>query len=458
MTDVGTELWECLQALHAVAHELERATKVPLPEPKMHLAHLQETAASLGDARLSKSLRCPEEYVQKWKLFLNNEIHSLERRVIRYLCWHPDIATSQKFQYYLDRDSVFLEARSLQGLIRSCHSRWSAEFADSQVVTRVRDRLQRYQGSNRVLLFWKDNINLILGRKGAEEFSAKMVLTAEEIKAHCESWKIADEASAYVQAGVSHATKLCRDQMDRIPSLREYLFTSLLSWSGWPANMFKHEVSKVILHPATTQDVNVRELVRAFVLNDARLGDPRLTRNKLNWVGMGDAKSQVIEWLSQYDIVFFFESVLPKGKDPHGRKDFWLRYVSRVVRSRPLLTRDDKFRVRANLKPKDWELLNFGSMLDPNTSAFLLDFGRIIAIEFSAYGNACYLYEKSEFDKVVPDFWSTNAFQSYRLKQRKLSFIKIDHKKPRYASYGGGWEEEIAHILARRDIRPGGRT
>ena len=127
------------------------------------------------------------------------------------------------------------------------------------------------------------------------------------------------------------------------------------------------------------------------------------------------------------------------------------------MRSRPLLNWKDKSRLRANLNPKEWELLNFGSMLDPNTSAFLLDFGRVIAVEFSGYGNACYFYERSEFDSMVPDFWSANVFQSYTLKQRKRKFVKVDHKKPRHASYGGGWEEQTAQNLAKRDIRPGGQ-
>ena len=41
---------------------------------------------------------------------------------------------------------------------------------------------------------------------------------------------------------------------------------------------------------------------------------------------------------------------------------------------------------------------------------FILDFGPILAIEFSAVGNACYLYEKKSAAEIVPDIWTTLPF------------------------------------------------
>src|SRR5262249_35777606 len=155
-----------------------------------------------------------------------------------------------------------------------------------------------------------------------------------------------------------------------------YLFAELLSWNGWPANLFKLEVSQTILHPATIQSTDVQECVRRFVLDDVRLGDPRrANENRLNWVGISEAERRVIEWLSQLDIIFFFESVLPKGEDPQGRKEFWLQYVPAIKKSRPLLCRVDKERLQRDLKEKGLKLTYFGSMDEWSTaSAFLLDF------------------------------------------------------------------------------------
>ena len=47
-----------------------------------------------------------------------------------------------------------------------------------------------------------------------------------------------------------------------------------------------------------------------------------------NWLGIQVARQRLLQWLSRADIHFFFEHVLPKGTDPHGRKTFWLKYVS----------------------------------------------------------------------------------------------------------------------------------
>ena len=138
----------------------------------------------------------------------------------------------------------------------------------------------------------------------------------------------------------------------------------------------------------------------------------------------------MIEWLSQLDIVFFFESVLPKGEDPQGRKEFWLRYVTSIVRSRPLLRREDKERLKRDLKEKGLELSHVGSMDEWSTaSAFLLDFGPLLAIEFSETGNACYIYRKNDVDKIIPDFWTSQLFVQRKLRRRDLPHERIVHRQ-----------------------------
>jgi hypothetical protein len=248
--------------------------------------------------------------------------------------------------------------------------------------------------------------------------------------------------------------------MDTDLEKRQYLLKELLLWRGWGGapDAFKKEVSKVILHPVTTEVADIRESVIRFVLNDSRLGDPRLPHNNLNWMGLGEAQRRIIEWLSQLDIVFFFESVLAPGNNPQGRKEFWLRYVPSIVRSRPLLSWKDKHRLQAILKQKGQELAHFGSMDDRSTaSAFLLDFGNLLAIEFSETGNACYLYRKADIDKVLPDFYSSKAFAVMQLKRNDLHHQRIVHRQRKNTGHSGGWEEETAQLLARLGIRPGQR-
>src|SRR5689334_832819 len=144
MTMATTEfdLLDGIRSLSEMAHALEREVRRPSPDLSQILKNLQATVLGLGQAKAAKSLHCPEEYVNQWKTYMQKEDARIDGRAVRYLCWEPQIATSHRFQYYLDRDRIDLNARALQGLVRCCHAQWSPEFARSQEVTRVRDRLE----------------------------------------------------------------------------------------------------------------------------------------------------------------------------------------------------------------------------------------------------------------------------------------------------------------------------
>jgi hypothetical protein len=71
----------------------------------------------------------------------------------------------------------------------------------------------------------------------------------------------------------------------------------------------------------------------------------------------------------------------------------------------------------------------------------------VVVVEFSRVGNACYLYEKPNTEKVIPDFWTQGPFTAMRLKNRLLAAEIITHRE--------GWQTTLAHLLARYGIRPG---
>jgi hypothetical protein len=154
--------------------------------------------------------------------------------------------------------------------------------------------------------------------------------------------------------------------------------------------------------------------------------------------------------------VFFFESVLPKGEDPQGRKEFWLRYVPSIKRSRPLLCRADKERLRRDLREKGLKLDHAGTMDEWSTaSAFLLDFGPVLVIEFSETGNACYIYKQKDIEKVITDFWTLQPFAQRKLRRKDLPHERIVHRQRKSPWHSGGWEDSAAQLLAKFDIRPG---
>lgn len=286
---------------------------------------------------------------------------------------------------------------------------------------------------------------MILGSRGAEDFADEMVKNLQPIKSYCDSWGI-EEPSLYVQQAMQHAALCSRERLTQDTRLSQYLLREILAWSVWPIEQFKVEVSATILHPAV-QPETFREPLIAFVLQDDRLGDPRLPRNRPNWLGVADqARRRLIEWLSRADINFFFEHCLPRGMDPHGRKPFWLRYVrSRDLVSRPLLNWEDKSRLQTILRQNREQVGHFGT-IDGATSAFLLDFGPVVVIEFSRAGNACHIYEKRVIDRVISDFWAVQPFTIHRLKQKSLCIERVVHRV--------GWQQEMISILARYGIRP----
>jgi hypothetical protein len=191
----------------------------------------------------------------------------------------------------------------------------------------------------------------------------------------------------------------------------------------------------------------LQEKLKQSLIEDPRLLDPRVPANTPNWAGVSQqAQNLLIQWLSAYDIKLFFDHVLPTRSDPHGRKSFWLRYTKRVNRSRTLLSQTDEFRWRAGAETR--RNLNYGRVqVNSDTSAFLLDFGRILVVEFSKVGNAVYVYEHRDVPDLNTDFWSSARFSISNLKQRASCVAKIVHNKK--------WQGEMRTLLAQYGIHPG---
>src|SRR5262249_14777463 len=158
-----------------------------------------------------------------------------------------------------------------------------------------------------------------------------------------------------------------------------FVCREILGWDGWPIDVLKAEATASIVHP-DTGEVKVRDPLKTMLLRHPRLGDPRLPEKRTNWLGVPrEAQQRLIEWLSRDDIVFFFDHAFPRGEDRHRRKPFWLKYVSRVAMSRPLLSQEDAARLRSHLRQQAADVGNFGNIIG-NNSAFLLDFGDVCAI------------------------------------------------------------------------------
>ena len=153
-------LFEALNGLESTFRELSRQAQ-HIYEPR--LERFQKVIASLGLTTTARPPRDTDEYLRDWQRYLDDPRQGLKQRAVRYLCWEPEVAITSNFQDCLDRDTGEPSTRMLQGLVRSCHMRWSLAFAAGPVAHRMKRRLEMYRRPHRVLARWREHSEMLLG-------------------------------------------------------------------------------------------------------------------------------------------------------------------------------------------------------------------------------------------------------------------------------------------------------
>lgn len=305
-----------------------------------------------------------------------------------------------------------------------------------------RTALLSYSKKNALLEKWKQNLVYVLNDEGPARFAKEILNSETAWDRMCPEWGIEADSefgNHVLLQCISHAVA------SRDAQPYETAIKIALPSKHWRPDSFKDSIQQMIY--ASSKFPRQIDLLKDFILEDSRLLDPRLPMNSPNWLGISEsAQDLVIQWLSAEDIQLFFDHVLPTRNDPHGRKPFWLRYKGRVKRSRPLLAALDESRWLANYATKNKR--NFGQMdYQCDTSAFLLDFGRVIVVEFSKVGNAVYVYDRREVADLNDSFWSRARFPLSRLKQKSCCIEAISHLPH--------WERKMRTLLAQYGILPG---
>lgn len=423
------------------------SSKISISSKDSLFSNLINIVSSIGQDKPAKPSPTPEEYIKLWQQYLSGSQLVLPHRAIRYLCWYSEIATSERFIKYIEVNNSTLSPQQLQGLVRSCHDLWTPHLASGYVTKYVSSLIKSYKGANRVIEKWQANLSMILGLKGDSEFGKKIFEEKNLVKAVCEKWFL-DQETQYCINAVGHAIKFCEEDLKKgNKQIGDFLIDNLISWEGWLIEGFKKQVESALLNNDITNYSLLKNKLITLILSKAKdkLGDPRLPNNSRKWLGISDvARRRLIQWLSMEDIVFFFEHVLPDSKDKHGRKDFWLKYVNVFQQTRAFLCEEDRLRLASTINRNKDKIENFGKLKGKN-SAFLLDFGSVIAVEFSKVG-AIYLYNREQFNRIIMDFWSSKEFGEGDFKQMDFNLARIPHT--------GNWEYPIRAELSRLGIRP----
>ena len=409
--------------------------------------NLTELIEKMNTVKLARKIFCPEEYLKYWFKFQKQSISEIPPRVRRFLCWEPNIGASFEYLTFLKQLNESLSANSLQGLVYARHSKWSSNNSQAQELALVRSAVMKYRGRNRLVNKWRENIDLILKPQSAK-FAAQKIFSAQKsISKFCGEWGI-NEQTAFIGETVAECAHLCFKQFADVKLKDEaddYFISEVLNWENFELNIYKAIVSQTIMTGKFLKDEKFQEKVVGHIIADDRLGDPRLPNNSQNWVGIEiESRTRILQLLSRADIVFFFDQVMIGYDDRHGRKNFWLRYISSLKQSRPLLNGSDKLRLNSTLRRQGKKMLHFGETRGQQ-SAFLLDFGSILVIEFNGVG-ACYIYEETSRKRLFHDIYTNEAFTDGKLKQPYYAAERVSHR--------GDWQWRLSSILSQYGIRP----
>ena len=408
---------------------------------------LTQLLEKMNTVNVARKMFCPEEYLRYWFNFQKGRINEIPPRVRRFLCWEPKIGADLQFLTFLKNLKEPLSANSLQGLVYSRHFKWSSDSEQVQEIAAVRVAVMNYQGRNRLLKKWRENIKLILDLQSPLLASKQMFSLQQPVSTFCGEWGI-NEQTTFVGELVNYCADLCFQLFGKTKSdqkISDYFISEILSWENYELKNYKRIVSQTIMTAKFLEDEMFQEKVVAHIIGDERLGDPRLPNNSQNWVGIKtEARTRLLQVLSRADIVFFFDQVMTGYDDRHGRKDFWLRYISSLKQSRPLLNANDKIRLSSILRRQGKKMLHFGETRGQQ-SAFLLDFGKIIVVEFNGVG-ACYIYEEAGRNRIFYNFYTDESYNDATLKQPFYAAERVRH--------AGDWQWRLSYILSQYGIRP----
>ena len=155
-------------------------------------------------------------------------------------------------------------------------------------------------------------------------------------------------------------------------------------------------------------------------------------------------------WLNERDIKFFFENLI--DDDPHDRRGFWLTNADKIDYAIFVLGSD----VPANYKNykqinkfKQSASKNIFSIGDNynlvKSNVFILKMGKIVVLEFSESGNACYVYYYDDYmKKINPNLQTKYSRANLKLsdfKQKDLCIDKFKHDQ------WGTWQKNMKAFL-----------
>jgi len=395
-----------------------------LPTPKelikinKQLSDLYGTAPTLkNDIQSEKSAR------ESWEMTKSSQNYKegLTRREFLTLCGMSEVVREPEFLDLLEEWDEKFTNMAIPLLLSSLHQTWGENPYQGNICYFLNRHLSKYNGNRGYLELWSKNKELYLSEEGIKEFAWVLKNEKYSLSQLANQYQLPSSSSLFMdlirKEALREMIRELKTTSTYAKSSWDYLFEQLIQKHDYP------ELSELIRIADRYADRDAEEFLKQWFLELDRFGDPRIYNG--NWDSKIDSNARdiFIRWLSKEDLTFFFDLILKKGEDEHGRREFWLQYISDVVTSRVILSDEDWNRNRQILSEmKEANKTMPARMHDP-TSTFIMQTKKFVIIEFSEKGNACYIYSKDDLHKSLVSTLSS-------LYDRKKVIAKSDLTRP----------------------------
>ena len=240
------------------------------------------------------------------------------------------------------------------------------------------------------------------------------------------------------------------------PDARNQLLprTTDIIGKGTPSTRNQVAFTALVLGAHVTGLVSESELEpfeRLLLSPSSEFGDPRLPGVNRAWEEVKriepEGYASLVERLNAEDLQFFFDKSMDDAKD---RREFWLRYVGAIRRTRCVLDAETVRKIQRQSPLLSLRLRQAFHRADRFTgtddaSAFCMWFDDHVIIEFSQTNNAAYVYRIETFDKHVLRELNRPK-NADAIKVRTVSHVKWSHTP--------GWEARFDIKLRQIGIKP----
>ncbi len=393
-----------------------------------------------------------EEAKKAWlKCASSNDFTQLTQRNVRMLSSDGSFVRSEAFAEYLKLNTNLLTPRIVRTLVPTMHTEWGLNPKANQLISEATfNWIRQYSGKDKTLLLWKQHSHELFTATGPARIAAQVIQELEDTRTILETYRLKTGMSLFAVAANDYALgQLCtivgRSEQPQQAKwqflLDKFLRDGLLSRAAK-----ENAIGNLILTLRSKEGSywdQTKDDLKTYVLTSKEFGDPRI--NPERWTKMPpEVVETLVAWLSEEDIEFFFNLIITD--DPHRRKDYWLRFIPHIKSSRVAISAIDESAHYLELQEWQRKGRDFAKV-SGDASAFILDFGDYVVVEFSRVGNACFVFDKKTFGLAVGSFY-------------RKSFALGSLKHPRYLyrqSHFSNWQTDLNNKLSSIGIRPAGK-